>query len=90
MRLISVKELSGYLRVKESTLYSWVHTGNIPYFKLNGLLRFDMEEIEHWIQETRAKSLDIAVNVKKKGNLDIDKIVKRTILEVKKERSSFF
>ncbi len=84
MRFVSTKELSGYLKVKESTLYSWAHTGNIPCFKLNGLLRFDMDEVEHWIQETRLKVLDTSGSGKKKKDFDIDKIIKRTILEVKK------
>lgn len=85
MRLVSIKDLSSFLKVKESTLYSWVHHGSIPSFKLNGLLRFDMNEIERWIQETRTKSVDAFGNGKKRSYLDIDKIVKKTISEVKKD-----
>ncbi|MDP2735778.1 MAG: helix-turn-helix domain-containing protein, partial [bacterium] len=44
MNLVTIKELSDFLKVKPSTLYSWVHGGTIPFVKLNGLLRFDMDE----------------------------------------------
>ncbi|MBI1910860.1 MAG: helix-turn-helix domain-containing protein [Deltaproteobacteria bacterium] len=38
MKLITIKELSDFLKVKESTLYSWVHYDTIPFYKLNGHL----------------------------------------------------
>ena len=46
MALVTIKDVSAYLTVKESTLYSWVHNGSIPFHRLNGLIRFDMEEIK--------------------------------------------
>ena len=53
MEFVTVKELSQFLKVKESTLYSWVHSSLIPYHKLNGLVRFDMEEIREWVRESK-------------------------------------
>jgi len=49
MNLVTIKEISELLHVKKSTLYSWVHNGSIPFHKLNGLVRFDLVEIEAWI-----------------------------------------
>lgn len=49
MQIISVKELSEFLKVKPKTLYQWAETRQIPCFKLNGSLRFDLEDIQQWI-----------------------------------------
>ncbi len=51
MQLITVKELSKIIKVKESTLYAWANKGLIPCHKLNNLLRFDLDEIETWIRD---------------------------------------
>ena len=47
--LLTVKELSGQLQIKPSTLYAWVAQHKIPYRKIHGLVRFDPTEIERWI-----------------------------------------
>lgn len=54
MRLSTIKEVSILLNVKASTLYSWVHNGSIPYHKLNGLVRFDLNEIEAWVKSSKS------------------------------------
>ena|SRR3972149_10399942 len=53
MKLVSIKEVAKILGVKQSTLYSWVNNGSVPSYKLNGLLRFDLEEIEEWLKRSR-------------------------------------
>ncbi len=58
MRLASVNELSEILKVKKATLYAWAHKGTIPYFKLNGLIRFDMDEIEEWVKSSKSKNAE--------------------------------
>ena len=47
----TVKDLATQLQVKQKTVYSWVSHGKIPSVKINGVLRFDAIEIEHWLQE---------------------------------------
>lgn len=79
MKLITVKELSKFLTVKESTLYSWVHNGLIPFHKLNGLVRFDMEEIEIWAKTSSKEPQKQEIYNVKKHPQDIDSIVKRAI-----------
>lgn len=79
MTLVTIKDLSAYLTVKESTLYSWVHNGTIPFHKLNGLIRFDMEEIEAWVQAAKQVSTDTGAPMKRRTHQDIDKIVKKSI-----------
>ena len=34
MRLIDIKQLSEFLNVKESTLYSWANGGSMPAYRI--------------------------------------------------------
>ncbi len=80
MALVTIKELSAHLAVKESTLYSWVHNGTIPFHRLNGLIRFDMQEIESWVAASRPASTDSIGSLKKKyPSSDIERIVRKSI-----------
>lgn len=54
-RLISVKELSGVLGLSVHTLYCWVSQRRIPYVKCGRLTRFDMSEIERWLEDNSVK-----------------------------------
>lgn len=47
----TVKELSSFLNVKPKTLYSWVSKRVIPFYRLQGVLRFKKEEIDQWLTE---------------------------------------
>lgn len=47
--ILTVKELAGMLKVKEKTLYQWAKSKQIPCLKLNGALRFDLDDIQEWI-----------------------------------------
>lgn len=52
-RLISARELSEYIGVSVSTVYDWVAKGCIPSFRFGRLIRFDLGEIDQWINESR-------------------------------------
>ncbi len=86
MRLVSIKVVAEFLMVKQSTLYSWVHNGSIPFHKLNGLIRFDMDEIENWLKTSRQSQDGTSPTVKKGPRQDIDKIVKKAIDDIKGNR----
>ncbi len=90
MEFVTIKELSKFLKVKESTLYSWVHHGLIPFHKLNGLVRFDMEEIKEWIKVSHKETQNRELYIVKKQPQDIDSIVKKAIdsAKVKEYNSS--
>ncbi len=79
MQLVSVKELSAYLNVKASTLYSWVQKGLIPFHKLNGLVRFDLGEVEAWIKESRPVPSAVSIELPKSPPLDLERIIRRAI-----------
>ena len=49
MKLITIQELSELIKVKPKTLYQWAELKQIPFLKLNGALRFDLDDIESWI-----------------------------------------
>ena len=43
--LLSAKRLSELLDIKEKTLYDWARTGKIPCHRINGLVRFNLNEV---------------------------------------------
>jgi excisionase family DNA binding protein len=47
-RLVTVKELSSYLRVHPSTIYRLLKRGEIPGFRLGSDWRFNLEAIDRW------------------------------------------
>ena len=52
-KFIDIKQLSERLSVKVKTIYGWVRDGRIPCYKLEGLLRFNVSEIEEWAEKRR-------------------------------------
>jgi excisionase family DNA binding protein len=50
MTLMDIKEVSTWLHLKPSTLYLWVSQGKIPALKIHGVIRFQRDVIEQWIQ----------------------------------------
>lgn len=54
-RFVGVKEVALYLGVKVSTVYSWIHTRKIPYSKPCRLPRFDLVEVDDWINAHKIK-----------------------------------
>ncbi|MBI1912101.1 MAG: helix-turn-helix domain-containing protein [Deltaproteobacteria bacterium] len=86
MNLVTIKDLSVFLKVKESTLYSWVHEGTIPFYKLNGLLRFNLDEILEWVNSSKIIKPQRSLSIKKPEDQDINSIIKKAIEGVKGKR----
>jgi len=61
MKLIGVREVSEILTVKPSTLYQWAELGQIPCIKINGALRFDIEDVLNWIKSCK-KNVESSYN----------------------------
>lgn len=55
--ILTIKELSLYLKLAEKTAYRLASDGKIPGFKVGGAWRFRKSEIDQWIksQEERAR-----------------------------------
>jgi excisionase family DNA binding protein len=54
-RVMTVKELSSYLRVHPSTIYKLLRRGEIPGFRIGTDWRFSADVIDRWCVEGRAK-----------------------------------
>jgi len=46
--VLTVRDLSNYLRVHPSTVYRLLKTGQLPAFKVGRDWRFNVEEIDRW------------------------------------------
>ena len=52
--VLTIEELSAYLRIPRSTLYKLVREGKVPSQKVGRHWRFRKEAIDRWLDETRA------------------------------------
>lgn len=57
--MISIQELAAYLNIKISTLYAWVHSRQIPYYKVGRLVKFRKSEIDEWLERRKVKETAI-------------------------------
>jgi len=55
MKILTCKQVAEMLQAKPSTIYAWAEQSIIPYFKVNGLLRFDEAEIMQWISSCKER-----------------------------------
>jgi len=53
--VLTLEELSAYLRISRSTLYKLVGEGKIPSQKIGRHWRFRKEAIDRWLEETKVK-----------------------------------
>ena len=51
--ILTVDEISDYLKIPRSTIYKLVREGKIPAQKIGRHWRFRKETIDRWISETR-------------------------------------
>lgn len=56
MKLLTVKDVAQLLNIRPSTLYQWAELGQIPSIKLNGTLRFDLEDLTKWIESCKKQA----------------------------------
>ena len=45
------------LSVKEKTIYQWTYARKIPFYKMNGIVRFDLDKVERWMQKKEVKAI---------------------------------
>jgi excisionase family DNA binding protein len=56
--VMTVRELSAYLRVHPSTIYKLLRKGELPGFRIGTDWRFNAEVIDRWCSERNLRSLD--------------------------------
>lgn len=49
--IMTIREVSTYLKITEKTAYRLTAEGKIPSFKIGGAWRFRKQEIDAWIDE---------------------------------------
>jgi excisionase family DNA binding protein len=86
---VNIDDVSKYLGIKRSTLYQKVERREIPFYRFGRLIRFKKADIELWTEGFRSEPIDsdegarrFIVNINR-GRVDIGRIVKKTIEEVK-------
>jgi excisionase family DNA binding protein len=55
-RLLTVREAAQYLAISASTLYGWVWQRRIPFVKVGRAVRFDLVELEEFVDANRVRS----------------------------------
>ena len=66
MPAMTVRDVAGLLSVDEKTIYRLAQQGKLPGFKVAGTWRFQLEDIQSWIDIQKAAAV---VEVKGKTTL---------------------
>jgi excisionase family DNA binding protein len=73
--ILTIKEVSDYLKVTERTIYRLAATKKIPAFKVGGSWRFSLVDIDRWIKQQSIEGLTASKTMtsqpsKEEGNRD--------------------
>ncbi len=52
-KILTAKEVSQFLKLSESTIYKLAFSGEIPAFKVGDSWRFELEEIQKMIRDSK-------------------------------------
>ena len=64
-RLLNIKEASEYLGISQKGLYNMIYRREIPFIKIGGRVRFDIIDLDKWIEGQKIKSVSSVIeNVK--------------------------
>ena len=55
--IMNYKELSVYLKLSPNTLRHKVMQGKIPFYKIDGAVRFSKKDIDVWLEEHYRKTI---------------------------------
>lgn len=51
--LVTVAEVAEHLGLSPRTVYDWVAAGKMPARRIGNVYRFDLDEIDRWIESRR-------------------------------------
>ncbi len=80
--MLTVKELSAWLNIKESTLYLWVSRNKIPCRRIHGLVRFERDAIQAWLKEFETNSVKPFPLPTRHDTRDLDQLIEASKREV--------
>lgn len=52
-RLLTAAEAAEFLQVGRNSLYILARQGGIPHYRVGNLLRFDLDDLRSWLEESR-------------------------------------
>jgi excisionase family DNA binding protein len=52
-RLLDIRQAAQFLLIAESTLYGWVWQKRIPFIKVGRRVRFDLLDLERFLESNR-------------------------------------
>lgn len=53
---MTAEETAKYLHSTKGTIYFWVNRNKIPFVKVNGTLRFDIDDINAWLKKHKVEA----------------------------------
>ena len=53
VRMVDVDGVAAYLSLSPHTIRDWVKKGRIPFVKLGRAVRFDLKELESWVESKK-------------------------------------
>ena len=56
--ILTIEEVSKYLRISDRTVYDWAQKGEIPAGKIGTVWRFKKSEIERWVNARLSSELN--------------------------------
>jgi len=57
--IMTIKEISLYLKINEKTIYKLAKQGKLPGVKIGGMWRFKKEAIDNWIMNTGKQIMEV-------------------------------
>ena len=54
-KLMTAEEVAAYLRVSDTTVKRWTSQGDIPFFKIGHFNRYNMSDIQDWLETKSAR-----------------------------------
>lgn len=58
-RFISINEFCEIYKIKRSTAYKLVETMQIPHYRIGRLIRFNLEELEEWMEGKKVEPVEV-------------------------------
>ncbi|CBK40115.1 putative DNA-binding domain protein, Excisionase family (modular protein) [Nitrospira defluvii] len=80
--MLTVKELSAWLKIKESTLYLWASQNKIPCRRIHGLVRFEAEAIQAWLNGFETSHGKPFILPTRHDTRDLDQLIEASKREV--------
>jgi excisionase family DNA binding protein len=81
--LLTVKDLAAWLNMPQSTVYLWAAQGKIPCRKIHRLIRFERDEVQHWLDSFAAIPSNPASHIPDRNpRIPVDDLIARAKRDV--------